>query len=692
MDKKNKREEIIFWKAMVRITQVPNTQVINATWLMEDILTIFSSNPICLEISGNNIQDWLFSTKTDTKKEANLVANEILQDLMNRFPGLDGVVRVKPFRKSNIENLTHNGGKRVFYEIVFPPPPYKNRIELIHKFLNVFANKPPIKIYLKLIWYEFPGISKKIRQEIINTREKEIDNVILGKYRTGEEVKYLDNIMEMWRVDSYEMRIFIGYVCTTETIDDIIDGKLKSLFKGIHNWNGKNTYAHRIDPYDVERTLLSWSVISEKQGNIVTSKILDCNFPTNIPLKKGLILENEVIEYTQYIPNEDIILGRHISLGIPSFHNATAPKNVFYQHCLCCGSVGTGKSFLGFNIIDQFKDIGIININLFKKDQENLYNYDKIYKYLIDPIEIPYFPFISDPLILDQVLEEVARNLVAILGLRDVFEEIIYSVLQDYIKEYGFLPDNLIDLFESVIKFIEDHPYHEKTQQNFIRALNNRIKSLKGNNLLQRTLKLIKKVPEWFKEWREGKKVFLDLSICSRYVQRFLISAILQIIRSMTPDIETNQLKNLILIDEAHRILHKPITQNPDHHRFIRQEMMEIIFSELMKAFRSKGVGILIVDQQPRKLFDCVIDLTGLKILFRVSDKGAALFSKNNNEQIILTQQKNREALVLDGAQGYKYRIKTNDYFLPKKKDTIHLKSEVPLEIEIKEGAKLLEF
>ncbi len=692
MDKKKKKEEIIFWKAMVNIIQVPNTLLKDATWLMEDISTIFSSNPICLEISGNNIQDWVFSTKTDTNKEGNLIANEILQDLMNRFPGLDGIVRVKPFRKSDIENLTHNGNKKVYYEIVLPPPPYRNRIELIRKFLNVFANKPPVKIYLKLIWYEFPGISEKIRQEIINTREKEIDNVILGRYHTGEEVKYLDNIMEMWRANAYHMRIFIGYDCTTEMVDKIIDGKLKSLLKGIQNWNGKNSYIKSTNPYDVERILSTWSVSNETLGNIVTSKILDCNFPPTIPLKKGFILENEVIEYTQYIPNEDIILGHHISFGVPSFHNATAPKNVFYQHCLNCGSVGTGKSFLGFYMIDQFKDIGIININLFKKDQENLYNYDKVYKYLINPIEIPYFPFISNPVILDQVLEEVARNLVAILGLRDVFEEIIYSVLQDYIKEYGDLPDNLIDLFKSVIKFIEDNPYHEKTQQNFIRALNNRIKSLRGNILLQRTLKLINKVPEWFKEWREGKKVFLDLSLCSRYVQRFLISALLQIIRTMTPDIETNQLKNLILIDEAHRILHKPITKNPDHHRFIRQEMMEIIFSELMKAFRSKGVGILIVDQQPRKLFDCVIDLTGLKILFRISDKGAALFSKNNNEQIILTQQKNREALVLDGAQGYKYRIKTKDYSVPKEKNIIQMQSKGPLEIEIKKAAKSLEF
>ena len=59
MDKKNKIEEIIFWKAMVKITQVPNTQVKNATWLMEDVSTIFSSNPICLEINGNNTQDCL---------------------------------------------------------------------------------------------------------------------------------------------------------------------------------------------------------------------------------------------------------------------------------------------------------------------------------------------------------------------------------------------------------------------------------------------------------------------------------------------------------------------------------------------------------------------------------------------------------------------------------------------------------
>ena len=44
-----------------------------------------------------------------------------------------------------------------------------------------------------------------------------------------------------------------------------------------------------------------------------------------------------------------------------------------------------------------------------------------------------------------------------------------------------------------------------------------------------------------------------------------------------------------------------------------------------------------------------------------MGERGAELFSKNKNEQTILTQQKNREALILNRTTSEKYQIKTID-------------------------------
>ena len=121
-------------------------------------------------------------------------------------------------------------------------------------------------------------------------------------------------------------------------------------------------------------------------------------------------------------------------------------------------------------------------------------------------------------------------------------------------------------------------------------------------------------------------------------------------------------MKHLIVIDEAHAILEKPITNNSDDADFIMKEQMAKIFSELLKEYRSRGVGFIIADQSPKRLFDDVSSQPSIKMIFRVDYPNNTLFSEDIKERQLLTQLSNRFVYVINGATGEKYLNKTLDY------------------------------
>lgn len=227
----------------------------------------------------------------------------------------------------------------------------------------------------------------------------------------------------------------------------------------------------------------------------------------------------------------------------------------------------------------------------------------------------------------------------------------------------GKLPPFMIDLLRGVYNYMNKNKYGPETQANLLQALINRI-NVFDEIKIQSVLKNFGELPEWVENWKKGRKIFLDLSMCSKYVKMIIINTIFQLIRTITKDIEAEELKHLIVIDEAHAILEKPITTNSDDADFIMKEQMTKIFSELLKEYRSRGVGFIIADQSPNNLFKDVASQPSIKIIFREDFPHNTLFSEEPNERQMLTQLPNRFALVINGATGEKYLIKTIEYKL----------------------------
>jgi len=642
-DQKNKR--ILFWQSRVKIIQGPLEQ-----------------KPDKQEISKENYKTWLqdfFSNKS--RYGLKLVSQ---RDFAWVF-----FMKAKTEAKAKRKVYKNNR----FWEIKLPNPPYRENFTLIKDFINLFhRNTHKLKLYV--IW------RKASARKIMKIRDK----VRQMKYKDEEEKK---EFLKKWQEELYKIRIFVNYYVLEQdpSLREIeiqkIEGRLKSLTMSGRNLK-KGARIKRLS----SGTLGNILRLNLFSGCYVTPLCVDFDIPEVIPLVKPFKIENENIKY---IPKEIddpnyILIGKHINEGRRTEHRMLLQKKSFAQSVLIGGQQGTGKTYLLVQIIDEFHkkapDIGILIINLGKGNQEGFYKVDKIIKFGSPDFHIPYFVVGQ---YLERSIQETATYLIASAGLKNIVEKNMINVMQAFKEKKGKLPNSLKFLFTELVRYFKLNPYHVKFQTNILRAIKNRVLSLLSNPRLKKAINLRKdvKIPLWFKDWRKGQKIYLDLSRCTIYEKRLLTNAIFQMVRALTPDIELGKLQNIILIDEAHQILEKPISNNYDDDDFISREQLEKIFNELLREFRSKGLSFILSDQTPSRLFECVTLLPSLKIVFRVGYPCNTRMIGNPKEQEFLMLQKNRQALILNGITGEKYVIETLDFITPRDKKKVFFNNRNKVEI-----------
>jgi len=362
-----------------------------------------------------------------------------------------------------------------------------------------------------------------------------------------------------------------------------------------------------------------------------------------------------------------IRVGNHIKDGVITNHRTYIPINKLPQDLAIFGKSGSGKTYFLARFINELArkspNVGILVLNVAKESQDIFYDGFTKIKYSDEGFSIPYFRS-TDEESLKKHLQETATYICASLGLKNVFEKLIYRTQVGFLELKDKLPEYFMGLLRGVETYIKNNPYGPEEQANLLQVFRNRM-NVFNEEKVQDVLKLTKSLPKWIEDWLNGKNIFLDLSNCSKFVKLLIVNAIFQLIRSVTKDSEAEELKYLIVIDEAHAILEKTITTNSDDADFIMKEQMAKIFSELFKEYRSRGVGFIIVDQSPSRLFDDVVSQPSIKVIFREDYPNNLLFSEDLLERQILTQLANRLALVLNGATGEKYLIKTLDHILP---------------------------
>ncbi len=661
-----------FWIARVRLNQAPTRQeveVINniqtrvkieKTW-MRNYFQDHTVYGLQLTSLGNMIR-WEFYVKELKQKQAIIRGNLLLKCLKKEFPGLSGEDQAISIKTGDLFN-----GDLLLYEIKFPELSNSAQISLIREFIQNNRENSNKKHILKLyiLWQEDDSIT--------NNFIKRPNASEFGEFK----IKVFVSIEFIEKAPSY-----------TEREGALLNAELEYLKLNILNLKKERATLKKATP-DTWKRILNGNIFWKNQNQIKTGRRyqyikhkippslipsfvtpfnVDFNFPKYCGLPHSFILENENIIDLGVSENDNnfIWFGKTYRQGVLTENNAFFHVNDLSLSCIIAGATGTGKTRCASLIIDEINKkaphIGVLTLGLSKKNQDVFFKSDKVFRIGKDDISIPYFIMPNSyHQIVGKYADETAEYLTASIGLKGAVKTSVYNTIMLYKEDIKMLPKTPTQLFEAVLDYLDDptHKYHEKFHTNITTAIREVATERLCDPTLEKILRLEKNVPRWFREWRNGANIYLDLTEGSIWDKRIITFALLQMIKTLTAHLEEHRLHNLIIIDEAFHLLALSTSQNPRADEFIAKERLEFVFKEMLEEFRSRGLGFIIIDKAPSSLFKCVSKSPSLKILFRLDTECGRRFTLDLNELNYLKNQKKRHALFFNGATGEEFIIKT---------------------------------
>lgn len=663
--------EAELWIVKIKITQSPTQQEkeivfdlkqekqkeIEKTWMRN----YFQDDTVYgLELSsiGNKIK-WEYFIRTLTLDEAHIQGYRLLNIFKRVFPGLDGIVEIHPIYPFTFEQ------QKTMYELYLPEIQNIDKISLIKNFIHSCRNSYDSQRILRfyIVWQKDDAIDSKYNNYLKDStahtefKVKIFIRIERNNNRTTEFQRLmLKSDFEFLAKSAYNIKMEKARIFKSrpDTWKEILEGNC--FWKNNERiQTGKRYY------------LINNVIPKHEMPHFISPKNIDFNFPPKSGLPQPYILENEkIVDLPIYEDDKNYIwFGKMFRQGVLSGSNAYIRINDLARSCIVTGTTGSGKTYCASKIVQEIAEkaphIGILTIALSKKNQERFYHADEIITYGDDDLKIPYFNIPNfNTIDLDKYLHETAMYLTASLGLKGTTTTVLKNVMMEHDNGKN-LPNYPRILFERTLDYL-DNPkqgYHEKFHTNITSEISNKVLERLSNPIIEKTLCLTSEIPRWFTEWRNGKNFYFDLTECSIWTQRILTNALFQMIKTLTASLESNQLNNLIVIDEPDPILAKTISNNPYDDNVIAKERLEDVFKTLLEEYRSRGLGFLIIDQQPSNLFKCVTKSPSLKIVFKLDLECGKFFTLDKRELSYLKNQEPRRALVFNGASAEEYIIRT---------------------------------
>ena len=643
-----KKMEIIFWRCVVEVTQIPS---INKRDTNE--ISWFRNPFNDLRVYGTKFSfgrkdfSWKFYMNAVSEKSAIRAGVSLLSYLKELYIGLDGTIRAKPIGTVHLLK-----DRPDLYEIYLPHPPYlNNQIPLIQKIVNLAdtISNHYMKIYI--FWQFKEHLSSQVmRDETKSTRKFEFHYNL----RIIVEVKLAIGHNSMEKRKFAELLGYLDYLKT-----DIQKAKLRKA--DIPAQNLLTMAKLFSDAICMETSIF------DGDTNLFSKKIrtIDFSIPSNMRLDKAIDVQNENLSFSNnnIHKDKDIFIGYLYLNGVKSKKKKYLPVNHFVHNTLITGMLGSGKTHFNAHIWKEYKlkraDIGGLNINYFKRNQEIFYDSDIILDKDSPDFLVPYY-FEQESN--NRSLLETACYLTASQGLGNEAAKVLHALMKDIIKSEGELPRRLEDLFKKLLERFKVHNYSINYKKDITTMIETSILDILSDPNLNRILRLTNKVPKWILEWNKGKKIYLDLSGFNKHEQRLLTFALFHMMIKILPAVESDKLQSIIQIDEVFKIFSLSKNINPNNYDFIALTHLEDVFEELVKSFRSRGIAFILSDSTPSRLFDYIISLFSLKIIFRTGFPNYNLFTNNLVEQDQLVRQPNRRAIVINGMNGEKYAIYTPDF------------------------------
>ena len=657
------------WHSVVNITQVPNMDRLEeneVSWLCDPLRGEENrENAVyCAKFTlDKRYFSWKFYLKEENEKKAIESGYCFLDYLQEMYPGLDGSVNVKPIYLERIVDDLN------FSELILPEPPYPKRFDLIKKIVNLFSNVENYKVTIYIFWQRSDDIVGEINNTALEERYKNTENYYKVKIFINSVLNktYIEKKGEVEAKFNGHLRSLTSGVSNKKNEIAIIRERPSLTMESISNFLVFYKNRDKIDTGRFYRNIKD-IIGEEKLPGFVNAEIIDFTIPKDFLLPQAKKIQNENIGFSSSFKN-GLFLGNWIRNGVIKNKPIYIKFDDLLHHLFISGLTGAGKSSFCYHLKKELTvkapHVGTMVINLKKTGEEQFYNADINLKY--EDLEVPYAFYDEDEEISDNI-ESFIPLLVASLGLPPFVEHPFVNSTTAYFEQHHELPTELKDLFPPLLHWFKNRvKYDAETNMKTISAIENRVIRLLNSPILKKIVKLRKKLPSWFREWKNGKDVFIDLTnIKSPIKKRLIMLLLFQMISKFTPElsssIKNNKLKHLIILDEIGEFLAEagtPIYSDDEH---LAKYYVNEKFENFLGVFRSRGVSLVSIDYKPSRLFESVYALPSIKIVFRTAHSCNHLFTKIIEEQEFLKGLEHRRAIVIDGVNGYKYEIFTPDF------------------------------
>ena len=355
--------------------------------------------------------------------------------------------------------------------------------------------------------------------------------------------------------------------------------------------------------------------------------------------KEAIVGENTIKIGNVVSRNKDVVIG--------------CPMKSWTQHALIVGMPGTGKTTFCVNILSQFVKKGIPFLAIEPTKAE--------YRAMIDAIEdLQIFtpgntdvsPFIINPFIpprgvrLEQYIPSLVSAFKAAFSMDGPLEMLFLKAVNECYVEHGWKARSkygdedvtIFGLYEYIIcfkKVLQSMDYNKDVRTNLETA-----GVLRLMNLIEQNSSIYDNVNTVSIEDLLSKPTVVELNAIENQEQKALImSLLLSSICTYTKNnrIGDGQLKNVILIDEAHVLLDIGAKASDEKASDSTVRAIQNMIAEI----RSYGTSIIIADQKPSKVTDDIVANTNVKVAFRLaSPKERTLIAEStdmsdvNKEQI----------------------------------------------------------
>jgi len=622
--------------------------IISSSWLYDP----FGDNSTYgVEFILNKSFSWDFFKWAQNDQEAKQIGEALLLSLQEKYRGLDGQVSIVPLFSEFLEI------DRPLYEINFP---YVSTIKLpFLKKLITFSKSPRKKIDVNMfILWKRDDLqrSPKVNRFLIK-----IFLSLNGNLETSMNFKEQESAS----------KAALKYLITDMNIPPYINVEYQEQSPSI--W--KDIFTGQVFPNKADLGIGPREDLPiELYPTTIEPDCVDFTILPGMPLPKPPILENRNLVNLP-ISKDDrnyIYFGDKMIDGVLSNEIAVLDINSLNTHLNIFGKTGTGKSTLIKIIINELckkrPDVGILIINLVKPDLEKDFPSAEVYKFPSKEFEVPYVVLGKR---VKKSITGTSKALAACLGLKYVGPVLISKLLQRCHARYNKFPHRITTFSDLVENHIKTQPWDADTTMTISTAFRHRSDELFEDVDLDNTLKIPEEgpwaIPEWFVKFRDGNLVLLDLTDCDYKEQHLITMLIFHMIETLLPFVDSNELKYLVGLDEAHRVVGKSRDNDPESIEFIMKNRINDYFSNTIEECRGKGLGIIISEQNPHLLLDSAIDSARTKILFSLGYPSNEIFTGNMKEREMLLTLDDRYALVM----------KKRERFLCKTADEEEFKEEI---------------